>query len=473
MKVWIRSLFVLVSLSAFASESPYEIGIRLAEAGKSDEARKQFAAGCELNHVASCELVGRPVDESTRNRLGIVQGVTNAKSTQLALLHKENEPVRLLLWDLAAAKPIHPTHHKDFKRSPSPWIVTQVRFDGLTPNLPYLLQVLKNRDELVDSRVLSTLDVTRSKIRFAVASCMDDAYEKEQREMWSDLLEAKPQAILLIGDNVYADRNGRLPVSVADPKTLWIRYVETRQSLELYKAGRLTPVFAIWDDHDYGINDGDREHPYKKESMETFRAFFPQDPLPGFYEHGPGASSRLVAWGQEFYFLDDRSFRSPVGKEPETHWGQPQEEWLFQHLNQSSRPVWLLNGDQYFGGYHKFESYEGRHPKSFKEFLARLRKVKVPFVLVSGDRHLTELMELKADDVGRRTYEITTSAIHAKTFPDAWKDTPNPRQIAGQSGIFNYAIFESAPTDGLTFKVTAYGPSKKVLFAKDLNVKKE
>jgi phosphodiesterase/alkaline phosphatase D-like protein len=455
---------------AIANESAFETGIRLAKAGKGDEAKKEFNAACEQNHAASCELIGRPVDENTLNRIGIVQGVTDTKSTQLALLHKDSEPLQILLWNLATSKPVASSFRRDFKRAPSPWVVTQIKFEGLEPSLPYLLQVLRKKEELMDSRILSSLDLSRTKVRFAVASCMDDAFEKEQKGMWTDLIDAKPQAIFLIGDNVYADRDGKLPLSVADPKTLWIRYVETRALLEIYRMHRLTPIFAVWDDHDYGINDGDRNHPYKKESLETFRAFFPQEPLAGTVERGPGTSSRLIAFGQEFYFLDDRSFRSPVGTDPQTHWGKEQEEWLFRYLSHATHPAWLLNGDQYFGGYHKFESYEGRHPKSFKDFLTRLRKVKVPFVLVSGDRHLTELMELKPTDVGTKTYEITTSAIHAKTFANAWKDTPNPRQIAGESGVFNYAVFEADASKGLNFRVTAYGPQKRVLFAKDLTV---
>jgi hypothetical protein len=66
---------------------------------------------------------------------------------------------------------------------------------------------------------------------------------------------------------------------------------------------------------------------------------------------------------------------------------------------------------------------------------------------------LVELQRLEPALLGYETWELTSSAIHAKTYPDAWpdawpdacKDAPNPRQTDGKSGAPNYALVDVEP----------------------------
>src|SRR5690606_28683895 len=106
--------------------------------------------------------------------------------------------------------------------------------------------------------------------------------------------------------------------------------------------------------------------------------------------YGPGIASRLNLRGMHFTFLDDRSFRDNDNPDGE-HFGPEQEEWLFQDLKTSQLPTWIISGDQFFGGYHKYDSYEGNHPRAFENFLKQLKEIPTPFVFVSGDRHMTEV----------------------------------------------------------------------------------
>src|SRR5690606_32127208 len=139
-----------------------------------------------------------------------------------------------------------------------------------------------------------------------------------------------------------------------------------------------------------------------------------------------------------------------------------QQAWLFTELA-GSTPTWLISGDQFFGGYHAYESYEGRHPRSFQAFLRRLKSQSAPVVFLSGDRHLAEIMEIPESLLGFRTFEITTSPIHAKVYDDPWKEFPNPRQIEGVAGVLNYAILETDTTSGFSVRVRLYGPDRRRL----------
>src|SRR5690606_32503032 len=148
----------------------------------------------------------------------------------------------------------------------------------------------------------------------------------------------------------YADRTVNFYKGPAKPDMVWNRHVETRNALAVFRARELVPAYSIWDDHDYGMNDGTREYAYRKQSQEVFEAFFPRAAVDGKYEAGPGLARAFKAFGQTFVFLDDRSFRSPNGQDipGQTHWGAAQEKWLFQILESSKSPVWLVNGDQFF-----------------------------------------------------------------------------------------------------------------------------
>ena len=44
----------------------------------------------------------------------------------------------------------------------------------------------------------------------------------------------------------------------------------------------------------------------------------------------------------------------------QTHFGAEGERWLSEQLAQSKEPTFLVSGDQFFGGYHPFESYRGQ-----------------------------------------------------------------------------------------------------------------
>ena len=51
-----------------------------------------------------------------------------------------------------------------------------------------------------------------------------------------------------------------------------------------------------------------------------------------------------------------------------THWGYQQEKWLTRELSRNNKPAWLIQGDQFFGAYHRFESYEKRPPHQLQAY---------------------------------------------------------------------------------------------------------
>src|SRR6185312_6474632 len=88
--------------------------------------------------------------------------------------------------------------------------IDQVEAFELEPKQSYSLIVLGPRAELWDQREFRALEVERHRARLAVVSALDDKYI-EQQKIWPELLKQKPDAILMVGDNVHVDCGSGTP----------------------------------------------------------------------------------------------------------------------------------------------------------------------------------------------------------------------------------------------------------------------
>ena len=407
--------------------------------------------------------------------MAILQGFTTPFTTQISVLLPKSKKFGFTLEETQSKRKI-PAQSTQWKgRDNSEWGIQQLRYETLRPGEEYRFRVLDTKGVLIDERSLGTLDTRKARARWAIASCMDDHFRDLQAKMWRDVQAQRPDLLLLIGDNVYADARAgqKIPPEEITPGLIWTRYVETWLTLELFRMKRLIPSVAIWDDHDYGINNGNRTFRYRSEALAIFDAFYSQEAMRGSLERGPGIARVFKAWGQQFLLLDNRSFRSPKGEKPQTHFGREQADWTLEKLRAFAGPSILVSGDQWFGSYHTFESYEGDHPDDFSEFISRIRATGRKVFFVSGDRHLTELMRVSEETLGYQTYEFTSSAIHAKVYPSQWKEIPNPRQIEGEANVQNYGIVESEAIEGggLKLWMSAWGPDRKELYSESASVK--
>lgn len=445
------------------------------------------------NFLTSCSMI-KSKTSSTGNSFSIIQGLTSATTTEInILINKQDNPIVSLIDEKSNSK-MSMSSSNDYFIEGSEWGTKRIYFSNLTENNDYTLQV-KSTTGFIDSRSLRTLDLTKKKPRIAILSCMDDDKINEQKIMWQGLISQSPDMIFLIGDQVYADwKDGKKLSTPLTIPQVWNRYVDSRLVIDLYKSKKLIPTLAIWDDHDYGINDGDETNPIKEDLKKLFYSFYPQNEESAFFSKGPGVSFHFKAFEQNFYFLDNRSFRSPnlmpiICEKKKNHqfcskiypdkkgsnqtvFGAETEKWVIELIKKSISPNWLISGDQFFGGYHPFESYEGTHPESFAKFLNQLKLTNKRIIFVSGDRHLSEVMKIEKSLLNYETFEITSSGMHARVFPSGWDEFPNPRQIVGMGQTLNYSIVESGlDKNTLSIKVNAFGPQKKLLYSQDLIVK--
>lgn len=387
------------------------------------------------------------------NFISIMQGPATQTSTIINFIVPKNLKYEVMVFEKIGKKVLENAvkSEKISTRSYSPWKVVEVEISNLQINTNYLFVVnlFSGKNSISEVREFSTLDTKSSDLKFLVASCMSDAYSYIGNVAWPSILKNDPQFYLLIGDQVYVDIYAMRYLNIpADERQIWQRYISARNSLALYRQQKLKPVYAIWDDHDYGQNNGDKNYQFKTEAKKIMRTFFPL----ANYENiktGPGVSFNLTLGKQNFYFLDNRTFRDTNEIKEGEHFGQEQTQWFFSELKKSNQQNghWIITGDQFFGGYHQFESFEGNHPEKFNQFLEKIKSSDKKVIFVSGDRHLAELMKIESDVLGHQTYEITSSGLHAHIFPGSLTKALNKRRIDGVDNRYNFAIIESKNED--------------------------
>lgn len=397
------------------------------------------------------------------DKLSIIQGVTSAREVEFNILSlaKAN-----LTFELRSAEGeiISPDEIKKISRQGSNWVVHKIIFIR-DQKIDYNLFVYQD-GRLLDQRLIGKGQKSQSSLKLAVVSCANSNFS-DHYKIWDTIADKNPEYLLMIGDNLYADiSQSGVKLKVA-PDLLWEKYVDQRLSLPIFFQQKLIPIHALWDDHDYGMNDGNETYEYKSESAQIFEAFFAQSLNDENYTKGKGVGGLLAMGDFNLFFLDGRSFRSTDSSG--MHLGKEQQDWLMKALAEESQPSLLIKGDQFFGGYHRFESFEGNHQKDFENFIADLRKMKMPFIFLSGDRHLSEIMQFPRSLFGLPSFEITSSPVHSKLFPDSGEK--NPWRVVHNDAAMNFMLIQNVAEDNHWFlDVENIGENGEVFFKRELAV---
>ncbi len=293
---------------------------------------------------------------------------------------------------------------------------------------------------VVADRVSARPELTITTIGFG--SC---AHEDRPLPIWDTIHAAHCDAFVLCGDNIYGDS--------ADPLVLRKKYDLLGANPGFANLREATPLFATWDDHDYGINDGGAGFPGAAAAQKEFCDFFkvpaasPLRATPGVYDCvtlGPeGKRVQLI-------LLDTRAFRSPLKKDPAspkvtipnndpgaTVLGEAQWAWLERRLREPAELRVVVSSIQVIAADHGSEKW-ANFPNERARLFELLRRTEAQnVVVISGDRHLAELSSLApADGVPYPLYDMTTSGLNLvapqkpqPTAPDAKPAVPKKPQI--------------------------------------------
>ncbi|MDP3239115.1 MAG: alkaline phosphatase D family protein, partial [Reyranella sp.] len=101
--------------------------------------------------------------------------------------------------------------------------------------------------------------------RIAFGSC---AKQTLPQPIWEPILAYRPDLFIFAGDNVYGDFHS------PDAADLKRAYDEARLVAGYARLRETVPHLAVWDDHDYGVNDGGVEFAHKEIAKDLFLDFW-------------------------------------------------------------------------------------------------------------------------------------------------------------------------------------------------------
>jgi len=307
-----------------------------------------------------------------------------------------------------------------------------------------------------------TIDTNLNTIAFGSCSRQMDA----DKQLWADINAAQPDLWIWLGDNIYADTE--------DMEVMRQKYDQQKSHPGYQALLNSTEVIGIWDDHDYGVNDGGKEYPMKDESKAELFRFLEVSPDHPAHER-IGAYQSYTFKGDltvKFILLDTRYFRDPLKKD-DKNWnvpdqtgkvlGEVQWKWFGQQLQDKEADVLIIGSSiQAIPEEHRYEKWGNFPTERDRLFQLIEANVRVPTVLISGDRHISEVSRIELDGYSHPLYELTSSSL---TNP--WGEPRDEPNIYREKAIVfdpNFALLSFDQTKKqLKMKVTYLGKGGKKL----------
>ena len=274
--------------------------------------------------------------------------------------------------------------------------------------------------------ISSTNFIYADSIKIGLGSCLDQDYPQP---IWQSIKKEDLNYFIFLGDNVYGDT----------------RYGSLRKMKSAYdKQKKVLPdflndisIFSIWDDHDFGINDGGADYRFKRRAQELYLDFWEitkdddRSNREGIY-----FSKNEIFFDKKFkfIFLDTRFFRSKLkGKksnyieniEPDaTILGNAQWTWLENELKSDFDFLFIFSSIQIIAKDHRFEKWSN-FPNERAKLFELLEQFNDKTILFSGDRHRAGIyrkngiIEVTSSSMNKpgSSFSETDSYLIGKTYP--------------------------------------------------------
>lgn len=171
---------------------------------------------------------------------------------------------------------------------------------------------------------------------------------------------------------------------------------------------------AVWDDHDAGPNNCDSTFEGMASAMEVFKDFW-KPPYTVVNERSYYGSESVANGLIALFYLDNRTFRSPLEVEHPTVLGKAQLKWFKEAYTRSTAKVKVvLLGGQLLNTAALFENM-ALFPEERDELIATIAQPNSLNIVLTGDRHSGEINRLKHGQ--GIIVEATASPLTARAFP--------------------------------------------------------
>jgi len=304
------------------------------------------------------------------------------------------------------------------------------------------------------------LDQSKTLTRIIFASC---AHQDEDQSIWDRIALENPDLTLYLGDNVYGD------VRSSDPSLpeLKAAYMRLAQSQPFSRARAAAPMLTIWDDHDYGLNDGGEEFQLKQQAEALFEYVWaapkddPRRVRAGVY--GAWIIGEEDGRRVQIIMLDTRFFRSsfaptdergargkkryvPDSDPAKTMLGPAQWAWLEGELKKPADLRLLVSSVQVIADGHGWEAWK-MLPAERARLYALIDKTDAEgLIILSGDRHSAALYRKEGVN-DYPLFEATSSSLNlpASGFRRPGEEPymePGPNRLGDMYEETNYGLID-------------------------------
>jgi alkaline phosphatase D len=282
---------------------------------------------------------------------------------------------------------------------------------GLEPDTKYFYEVSIDGVPAGNGRTkFRTAPLPRKPGKFRIAFGGCAGYTPQFERMWTAIYDQHPLALLMLGDNVYID----LP---EEPGPFHRYSYYCRQSRpEWRQLTASVPVYAIWDDHDCGIDDiwlgPHRDRPaWKPGALRLFQQNW-NNPAYG-NETAPGCWFRFAIGDVDFFMLDCRYYRTNPFAPTRTMLGPEQKQWLLEGLKNSTAAFKVIASSVPWAHAAKpgsRDTWDG-FAEEREEIFSAIDANRVDGVLLlSADRHRSDAWEIDRPG-GYSLYDVCSSRL--------------------------------------------------------------
>lgn len=263
----------------------------------------------------------------------------------------------------------------------------------------------------------------------AISSCSNEEWTRDQKA-FETIASLNPDLMVFMGDNVYGSGAPDDP-ALSDLRAAYFMQSRRREFVALASS---VPYLAVWDDHDFGKNDGGGDFENKALAQRMFDLFWRIGPSsPQAHPEGVYGAYQIGPQGQrvQLILLDTRYHRSPLlptdqrnapGKEryledsdpAKTVLGEAQWAWLEAELRKPADLRFIVSSIQVLATGHGWEKF-GNFPAERARMFDIIRRSDARgVVFLSGDRHYGSIAKEPAGavGVGYDLYDFTASAIN-------------------------------------------------------------
>lgn len=288
--------------------------------------------------------------------------------------------------------------------------------------------------------------------RILIGSCND---EEKPSPALARLAAEDADLFLMIGDNVYGDRDGPAYVSNdADLAELRRSFADLAADTDFQAVRAKHPMMVAWDDHDYGANDAGREFPFRRFAERIHERFWGLDSEDVGKWDGTYYARTFGPEGQrvQIIMLDTRFFRS--GLTPTDEWGAPGKErylpsasteqdmlgsqqwtWLSNQLRKPADLRLIVSSVQVLPTVHGWEAWSTLPAERGRLFELIEDSAAKGVVFVSGDRHTSFLYRDDAP-LSYPAHEITASSMNVSFAEESTE--MDARQVGAGFAPENY-----------------------------------